>query len=160
MTQAFPGGSVVKNLPPMQKTWVWSLIWKDLTCWGANQVFMPQLLSLFTRAQERQLLSPHTTLRKSDSPLVVLHREATAMRSPSTATREKPWQQWRPRTAKNKINKYFLKEGFPGSSVVKNPPANTGDLGSISGLGRSPGGGNGNPLQYSCLGNRMDRGDR
>ena len=45
--------------------------------------------------------------------------------------------------------------------VVKNPPANawnTGDLGSIPGLGRSPGGGNGNPLQYSCLGNPMDRG--
>jgi len=48
--------------------------------------------------------------------------------------------------------------GFPGSSVVKNPPANAGDLGSIPGLGKSPGGGNGNPLQYSCLGNLMDRG--
>ena len=45
--------------------------------------------------------------------------------------------------------------------VVKNLPANTGDVrdvGSIPGLGRSPGGGNGNPLQYSCLGNPMDRG--
>ena len=44
--------------------------------------------------------------------------------------------------------------------VVKNPPANAGDirdLGSIPGLGRSPGGGNGNPLQYSCLENPMDR---
>ena len=43
---------------------------------------------------------------------------------------------------------------FPGGSVVKNLPANsedTGDAGSIPGLGRSPGGGNGNPLQYSCL---------
>ena len=50
---------------------------------------------------------------------------------------------------------------FPGGSVVKNPPANagdTGDMGSIPGLGRSPGRGNGNPLQYSCLGNLMDRG--
>ena len=46
---------------------------------------------------------------------------------------------------------------FPGSSVVKNPPANTGDAGSVPGLGRSPGGGNGNPLQCSCLGNPMDR---
>ena len=46
-------------------------------------------------------------------------------------------------------------------SVVKNPPANAGakgDSGSIPGLGRSPGGGNGNPLQYSCLENPMDRG--
>ena len=48
--------------------------------------------------------------------------------------------------------------GFPGSAVVKNPPAKAGDLGLISGLGRSPGSGNGNPLQYSCLGNPMDRG--
>ena len=37
--------------------------------------------------------------------------------------------------------------------MVKNPPANAGDAGSIPGLGRSPGGGNGNPLQYSCLEN-------
>ena len=37
-------------------------------------------------------------------------------------------------------------------------PANAGDMGSISGLGRCPGEGNGNPLQYSCLGNPMDRG--
>ena len=40
---------------------------------------------------------------------------------------------------------------FPGGSVVKNPPASAGDLGSIPGLGRSPGERNGNPLQYSCL---------
>ena len=48
--------------------------------------------------------------------------------------------------------------GFPGSLVVKNPPDNAGDSGSIPGSGRSPGGGNGNPLQYSDLGNPMDRG--
>ena len=42
--------------------------------------------------------------------------------------------------------------------MVKNPPANVGDAGSNPGLGRSPGGGNGNPLQYSCLGYPMDRG--
>ena len=41
---------------------------------------------------------------------------------------------------------------------VKNLPANTGDVGSIPRLGRSPGGGNGYPLQYSCLENLMDRG--
>ena len=53
------------------------------------------------------------------------------------------------------------KMGFPGGSVVKNPPANAGDArdaGSISGSGRSPGGGHGNPLKYSCLENPMDRG--
>ena len=45
--------------------------------------------------------------------------------------------------------------GFPGGSEVKASARNAGDLGSIPGSGRSPGEGNGNPLQYSCLENRM-----
>ena len=49
--------------------------------------------------------------------------------------------------------------GFPGGSAKKSSPTNTGDTGSIPGLARSPGEGNGNPLQYSCLGNPMDSGD-
>ena len=49
-------------------------------------------------------------------------------------------------------------KGFLGASVVKNPPANAGDMGSIPGLGRSPGEGNDNPLLCFCLGNPMDRG--
>ena len=51
--------------------------------------------------------------------------------------------------------------GFPVALVIKNPPANAGDgrdMGSIPRSGRSPGGGRGNPLQYSCLENPMDRG--
>ena len=48
--------------------------------------------------------------------------------------------------------------GFPGGSAVKNPPAIAGDEGSIPGSGRSPGVENGNPLQYPCLGNFMERG--
>ena len=47
---------------------------------------------------------------------------------------------------------------FSGGTVVKNPPATARDSGSVSGWGRSPGLENGNPLQYSCLGNPMDRG--
>ena len=50
---------------------------------------------------------------------------------------------------------------FPGGAVVKNPPANAGDagdMGLIPGSGRSLGGGNGNPLQYSFLDKSMDRG--
>ena len=50
---------------------------------------------------------------------------------------------------------------FPGGAVVKNLPANAGDagdMGSIPGSGRFHGEGNGNPLEYSCLGNPMDRG--
>ena len=46
--------------------------------------------------------------------------------------------------------------GFPGGSEVKASACNEGDLGSIPGSGRSPGEGNGNPLQYSCLENPMD----
>ena len=48
--------------------------------------------------------------------------------------------------------------GFPGVSAVKNPPANSGDLGLFPCLGKSSGVGNGNLLQYSCLENPMDRG--
>ena len=50
---------------------------------------------------------------------------------------------------------------FPCGSAVKNPPANAGDAGDVSSIPesrRTPGVGNGNPLQYSCLGNPMDRG--
>ena len=49
-------------------------------------------------------------------------------------------------------------QGFSGGTVVKNLPANAGDLGSIPGSGRFLGGGHGNPLQYSRLENPMDRG--
>ena len=62
---------------------------------------------------------------------------------------------------------FFLKKilleysfvGLLGGLVVKNLPAIAGDVGLIPGLGRCPGEGNGNPLQYSCLENPMDRGD-
>ena len=52
----------------------------------------------------------------------------------------------------------YLNLGFPDGSVVKNLPANAGDVGLILGVGRSPGGENGNALQYSCLENSTDRG--
>ena len=51
----------------------------------------------------------------------------------------------------------ILQRGFTGGSVVKNPPANAEDAGSVPGLGRSPGEGNGNPFQHSGLENAMDR---
>ena len=55
----------------------------------------------------------------------------------------------------------IVEKGFPGGAVVKNLPANAGDaghVGSIPESERSPGEGNGNPLQYSCLENSVDRG--
>ena len=64
-----------------------------------------------------------------------------------------------------KMENYWLASlaarGFPGGSVIKNLPTyagDAGDTGSIPGSGRLPGGGHGNPLQYSCLGNPMDQG--
>ena len=59
----------------------------------------------------------------------------------------------------NILDQWF--SGFPGGSAVKNPPASAGDAGDkglISGLERSPGVGNGNPFQYSCLKRSVDRG--
>ena len=60
--------------------------------------------------------------------------------------------------AKNKAHIYAV---YQAAQLIKNPPANTGDTRdavSIPGLGRSPGEGNGSPLQYPCLGNPMNRG--
>ena len=57
-----------------------------------------------------------------------------------------------------KIHNLAPKLGFPGGSEVKASAWNAGDLGSIPGSGRSPGKGNGNPLQYSCLENPMEGG--
>ena len=53
-------------------------------------------------------------------------------------------------------NLKHFKTGVPGGSEVKASASNVGDLGSIPGSGRSPGEGNGSPLQYSCLENPMD----
>ena len=62
------------------------------------------------------------------------------------------------RSQNDDSNRSTVDKRFPAGSVVKNPLANARDLGSIPGLGRSSGEGNGNPLQYSCLGNPRDRG--
>ena len=65
-----------------------------------------------------------------------------------------PWMS-RPRNSNNNSNN---NKGFLGGAVVKNPPANAGDTGSSPGPGRSPGGGNSYPLQFSCLWKPIDRG--
>ena len=56
------------------------------------------------------------------------------------------------------VNNRYSHMHFSGGSAVKNPPANAGDMSLVSGSGSSPGEGNGNPLQFSCLENPMDRG--
>ena len=54
----------------------------------------------------------------------------------------------------------YLYKGFPGGSGVKNPPADAGDAGSMPGLGRYTGGGNGNPLQHFCLEKSHGKGNQ
>ena len=58
------------------------------------------------------------------------------------------------------LTTFIRKMGFPGGSMVKNPPVNARDMVSIPGLGRSLGVGSDNPLRDSCLGNPLDKGAR
>ena len=64
---------------------------------------------------------------------------------------------WEDPLEKGRATHSTISRGFPGGSNDKESGSNAGDLGSIPGLGRPPGGGHGNPLQYSCLDNSMDR---
>ena len=82
-------------------------------------------------------------------------------RGSSGMIRELSWQPARKWGFKKMVFANNLNMGFPGGAVVRNPPANAGDIrdeGLTPGWGRSPGGGHGHPLQYSCLENPMDRG--
>ena len=63
----------------------------------------------------------------------------------------------RKQAVNEELGSHRTEQGFPSGSVIKNSPANAEDSSSIPGCGRSLGGGNGNPLQYACMGNPMDR---
>ena len=78
------------------------------------------------------------------------HSSIFAWRTPWTEKVKGMTQVWENIVVKERM-------GFPGGSDGKESTCNAGDLGSIPGSGRSLGEGNGNPLQYSCLGNSMDR---
>ena len=103
---------------------------------------------------ELQELPPSSSFYRTHLPTTAL------IHSTAVCISETPWgihlatTPLRPRAFYSEL---MRKLGFLGGPVVKNLPANAGDSGSIPGLGRSPGKGNGNPLQYSCLGNPMDR---
>ena len=96
----------------------------------------------------------------SNPPLAVLFSLSYPPRNPRTGCSPD-----RIKTRSQCLEPRFAAESeilrFPSGAVIKNPPAKAGDtrdMGSIPGWGRSPGGGNGNPLQHSCLENSMDRG--
>ena len=104
--------------------------------------------------------SPHWSVETNGSPkdglrLRVLKLFMVRGKPPETARRL-----FANKTCGNLNNEIKLRKlwGFPSSSVVKTPPANVGDMGSIPGSGRSPGEGNGYLFQYCCLENPMDRG--
>ena len=82
------------------------------------------------------------------------HPSILAWKSPWTEETSRLQTTWPQRARHDSQNN----PSIPDGPVVKNPPANAGNVGSVPGWGRSPGEGNGNLLQYSCLGNPMDRG--
>ena len=92
---------------------------------------------------------PSTTREKSEGQ--VLPSKLSARTNPVDTS-----DSWSPEPGENKL--LLLTMDFPGGSDGKTSVYNAGDVGLIPGLGRSPGGGLGNPLQYPCLENPMDRG--
>ena len=115
---------------------------------------MPQLLSLCSRAWEPKLLKPmypRACAQQLEKSSVRSPCTATKDQSQLTATRESSSSNEDPAQLKIKITNYI--KSFPGGLVGKESACSTGDLHLIPGWGRSPGGGHGNPLQYSCLDN-------
>ena len=115
---------------------------------GDKPVFQTSLESLEWRPLSTSLLQEHRTQSLRSPGFSSFLNQEDALRvhclSPSQLYQPPAWAQLGPC------------RGFPGGSVVKNPPTNAGDIrdmGLIPGLGRSPGGGHGNPLQNSCLEN-------
>ena len=128
---------LVKNPPAKRETWVWSLDWED-----------PLEKGKATHSSILAWIIPWTVhgVTKSWTRLSDVHVRFTSFIHFTN------YQQW------ETGHRCTHWRSFPGGSVVKNPPANAGDVGSIPRLGRSPGERNVIPLQYSCLENYTNRG--
>ena len=85
-----------------------------------------------------------------------MYKTETHIKQTYDYQREKEWGKDKLGVWDQQIQSTMHKMGFPGDSVVKNPPANAGDMSSLPGSGRSPGEGNGSPFQYFCLENPGD----
>ena len=138
----------------MQETWVLSLVRElDPTC--CNQINKLKKKKKKPRGEAWNRFFPQSLRRNQPSwPHTLIWdfqlqncEKFLLLKSPTCGTLS-----WQP----SQINIAYL--GFPGGSEVKMSACNAGDLGLIPGLGRSPGEGNGNPLQYSCLENPIDGG--
>ena len=129
---------------------------------GTKTVMAPSTISTSGPCGECALTIPQT-LRSAD-----LEEEPSISRYNRTPSGHKIWlplwhfgfHVWGPATKQKRQSPSFLviDPGFPCSSVSKESACSAGDLGLIPGLGRSPGEGNGNPLQYCCRENPMDKG--
>ena len=97
--------------------------------------------------------------RINPAPQQCVHCLQNKSRSFAKNEKYRTWPSCEVQISCSKWHQILYTLGFPGG-WVKNLPATTGDAGSIPGPGRSPGGGNGNPRQCSCLGNPTDRGTR
>ena len=150
----FPVAQTVKNVTALQETRVWSLGQEDplekgiathssILAWRSPWTEEPGgLQSMGSQTAEDDWVTNTTSTEIPHILMVPNYQENTLGF-----------------LDKVKLHLLLLK-GFPDGSVVKNPPANAedeGDWGFISESGRVPGGGNGNLLQYSCLGSLMDR---
>ena len=169
---------LVKNLPAVQETWVWSLGWEDPLARGMithcsilalriPRTQVPGQLQFMgsQKVQANWATNTHTwyilNKRISCFPSNILLQDVTISRSffvfHDLDTFEKyngfhsdVWTWW---CLSNILLIIYWGLDFPGSWNGKESTCNTGDLGLIPGLGRSPGRGHGNPFQYSCLEN-------
>ena len=153
-SKGFPGGSEIKNQPVMQESQemqIWPLGWEDPLeeAWPPTPVFLPR-----ESHGQRSLAgcSPWGPKESDRTKQLSMHASSS-----NCSPQDRPLN-----TQTSCLDEEEQLEDFPGgASDKKNPPANAGDIrdvGSIPGMGRSPGVGNGNPLQYSCLKNPMDSG--
>ena len=132
-------------------------MWKRVNMWAAQveKKLASEILALWTLAQ--WLCSEPRLVFQGWLITDQLWRDHTCLGQ----RKQKHWL-WMGRTWQIQIFLFFWDKyhtgGFPGGSVVKDLPVNAKDASLIPWSGRSPGGGNGNPLQYSCLENSMDRG--
>ena len=127
---------MVKNLSAMQETQVWSLGWED-----------PLEKEVATHSNILAWRIPWT-------------EEPVGLEAIGSISKHDCKKNYLNHLTICSIHYIYIYTGFPSGSVVKNPPTNAGnkgDEGSISSLGRSPGRGNGNSLQYPCQDSSMDR---
>ena len=140
---------------------------EDWTCLGQHKR-QPEFPVVDSKESAWKARDPGSTMGWEDflEKGMAIHSSILAWRIPWTEEPgglqsmglQRVWHDWETNTSSFHFHYHLHVLGFPGILPVKNPPAEAGDMGSIPELGRSPGEGNGNLLQSSCLRNPMDKG--